>query len=446
MSFLILFSNSNLISFLIITSYFFLIPDTANSQLRQFFRLDSDNNLPMVQKQLQSLFKKPVSLNFQDLSTLRKGQAKPFGDWTSEILIGYWPQLLGGYHSRWQVIQGQLLIQVPHIIPSMLDIPEFSNLMGNLDQLKANKTVLKKLKIIFLNYCLQNASYCTNIIEDLGKTYLPRDMQEVNTSLLSPLEKLYLISSSNSIKAEIQRLMDSAINSVQTNRLAQTDQPIEWWTGKCHLTPYVMTLFPHRPNNLTLQGVTLYTGDFNALLHLVFERINKTNWNSFLRIFGRTEFDQSINPALFFVILTNVMGLYHQQYGVVADIAKGPMVWNHYVKSYRILKLVPIEKHQVQDHYQQADLDFSNSSRRTIHFLADSFFEFEIKVVFADMPSVTYQGVIELHQSTIVGGQWLSDNAIDFLWVFNHRLINVSQLIQGDPLSQFIYDTYLQAM
>ncbi len=379
-------------------------------------------------------------MKFKDLSPLTTGQSLPINDWTSDMLLSFCPTIIGGYNTRWQVIEPQLFSLAQQIMPNLSENPALSGWNGQLGHFKKNKRLRQAIKKTFLNYCVQNSDQCTSILKSLYKRIFEnKTHQDLNQ--LSPLDKLNLIAGSNlEVKEEIQRIINNS-----SSKLLSLSHSIEWWEGSCHLTPYVIASFPYKPKELFVQGIVFYPEDFNALLHLLWERISHKRWSSFNSIFGRTSNQQDINPAILWLVLTNTMGLYFQQYGVIADIAKGPIILNHYIQSYLIKKLEPITKEKTIRLYEKANNQNPDPFRQ-INFLADSFYQFEIQLVMSYVETMIYQGVIELHQGELLDGKWLSTNNIDFIWVFNKNLIDIPNLIKFDPLSKFIHELYLQAI
>lgn len=242
-----------------------------------------------------------------------------------------------------------------------------------------------------------------------------RSMSLAERSRLSPAEKY---------DAYVGRL-DYPLVRAERSR---TSRDRAAWEGLCHGWA-VASLNFSEPRPLALkssQGIEIPFGssDIKALLTLLQGNFNGAKSRT---VGGRCNIDldahpearsfsecRDLNAGAFHVILANSIGIQHR--GFVVDVTRGLQVWNHPITSYtsKVLGDAPLSPSAAASAVRGYKVETSMS------YLLESapLWDATIGTAYYGETSETYHYSIEVDRhGQIVGGDWVSENHPDFLWM-----------------------------
>lgn len=201
-----------------------------------------------------------------------------------------------------------------------------------------------------------------------------------------------------------------------------TGAPPQWWSGKCHITPFVALLFPQKPYPIIVNQVRFEMGDLSALLHLLTEKYLTAlkQANPPPEINTKTYHSAQLSPHRLIEILGRTLGSKNKDSAVIVDIVPGPVVWNHLIQRYHVAVL-PSQ---------------------------DEALKVKLHLAFVGADSVDIIGIIKFVGGKTYGSRWLSRFPIDRLTIVDtSKLLVVPWLQQqSDPQLQFIYAAYQRAI
>lgn len=202
----------------------------------------------------------------------------------------------------------------------------------------------------------------------------------------------------------------------------QTRKGAKEWNGICHgASPAGLNHKEPKLKVLTNQDqvkITFYSSDIKALAAYYYAKISDTSVTQIGKRCFASHFNpfkgkgcSDVHPASMHIIMTNRLGLTSK--GYIADIDRLKQVWNHVAVKFdaKVISSVNIEK---------------NPSHKMVHILS------KVSYTGGVDPSMNailgtknekwdireYEYKLELDANgKIVGGEWISDERPDFIWV-----------------------------
>ena len=209
------------------------------------------------------------------------------------------------------------------------------------------------------------------------------------------------------------------------------------WFGLCHAVAAVTALYqePQTQQVETEIGnrtrlVTFYASDIKALLALSVDQTS-AHYGSYLGMRCDTANSNyaecwDTNPASFYIAMTNMVGALKKT--IIMDIDRGPEVWNSVVQSYSsvLTRRAQISENASPQTVREVRVDMT--VKHTIGVAPNK------QAVGPSFKSTLYSFTLELDEDdNIVGGEWLSKERPDMLWMANSRM-------PVDPNLTFIYE------
>jgi hypothetical protein len=273
----------------------------------------------------------------------------------------------------------------------------------------------------------------------------------------SPLEKF---------ETAFAQQLSQANPNYQVGQLAQMEVKrvlgvTETWFGICDGVSEAANFFPEPTDPITVGGVTFFPFEVKALLgyfvamsgpsrKFVFAGQSMTDLSASFDVDGRalTRNYRNINPGLFHLVLSNIVGLKHS--GIVVDVTPDHLVLNFPVRSYSVRNLG-----EVVDPFELARLKAYNPNAKQI-------FKAETLVEYADSHRVleplaleqsffiSYTYSLELNdRGEIVGGEWLDasrSNHPNFVWMAETPSIDIGTLATDRLETKILVGSALSAL
>jgi hypothetical protein len=203
--------------------------------------------------------------------------------------------------------------------------------------------------------------------------------------------------------------------------LKSTSPTMTAWFGICHgVAP--ASIYYSEPQMKTVtnkDGISFdfYASDLKALISYYYAKVDYKNGRQIGRRCSANKDNGpcgDVNPASFFIILANRMGIEGKTF--IADTDRLNEVWNHVPVNYKtnIYSELPPDRNSARGTIKRLHMDVLINYAAAIRPQFDAV----IGTDKSDYLGQIYEFYLDIDaQNNIIGGEWLKDISPDFLWI-----------------------------